>query len=177
MLLLHGDEVCFDFYEKFAILAGFDLSLACMEIFSLNLLSPLYYVSTEERDPFGFAGNADGTESEKLYCFELDENERNSFEPDKERLLGRLVFGGEAAGDLPGGNEGPREHEGAFELPRGIYLFAQERRILNKKEIISMAAEIQSEGLWQRLKPGKLLYLRFLYEDGSWVTQLLRPKI
>jgi hypothetical protein len=75
-------------------------------------------------------------------------------------------------------DEGSRdnaEKETLCELPRGDYLFAQIRQVLNREEIVSMAVEIQKEGLWQRLKPGKRLYLRFLVEDGSFVTQLFRP--
>jgi len=121
-----------------------------MEIQTLTLLSPLYYTSTEG-DPFNYR-EGDG---EKLYCFRLDENEYSCFEPNKETLLGRLVF-----------NQ---------VLPEGNYLFAQKRAILSRDEIIDMAAEIQAEGLWQRLKPGKTLYLRYLFEDSKAVTQLFRP--
>jgi len=61
-----------------------------------------------------------------------------------------------------------------LELPQGSYLFSQKREILNREEIIAMAIDIQQEGLWQRLKLGKKLYLRYLYEDGKCVTQILR---
>jgi len=121
-----------------------------MEIQSLTLLSPLYYTATEN-DPFNYR-EGDG---EKLYCFLLDENEYCSFEPNRETLLGRLV--------------------NSQVLPEGNYLFAQKREILSRDEIIDMAVEIQAEGLWQRLKPGKTLYLRYLFEDSKAVTQLFRP--
>jgi len=121
-----------------------------MEIQTLTMLSPLYYAPAEG-DPFNYR-KEDG---EKLYCFQLNENECNNFEPDRETLIGPLVF--------------------SQVLPGGEYLFAQKREILSKDEIIDMAVEIQAEGLWQRLKPGKTLYLRYLYEDGSAVTQLYRP--
>ena len=121
-----------------------------MEIQILTLLFPLYYTSTES-DPFNYR-EEDG---EKLYCFLLNENEYCSFEPNRETLLGRLVF--------------------SQVLPEGNYLFAQKREILSRDEIIDMAVEIQSEGLWQRLKPGKTLYLRYLFEDSKAVTQLYRP--
>ena len=133
-----------------------------MEIRTLNLLSPLYYAAVAESNPFGKQSG------EKLYCFSLDENEFRIFEPDKNRLLGQLVFGGEAAGNREGA-------KALFELPRGSYLFAQERLSLSQDEIISLAIEVQLEGLWQRHKLGKLLYLRYLTEDGSEVTQLFRP--
>jgi len=121
-----------------------------MEIQILTLLFPLYYTSTES-DPFNYR-EEDG---EKLYCFLLNENEYYSFEPNRETLLGRLVF--------------------SQVLPEGNYLFAQKREILSRDEIIDMAVEIQAEGLWQRLKPGKTLYLRYLFEDSKAVTQLYRP--
>jgi hypothetical protein len=133
-----------------------------MEIQTLNLLSPIYYTETDS-DPFNYR-EGDG---EKLFCFSLDEKERLSFEPAKEALLGRLVFSADAAKNQP---------EGILKtLPAGNYLFAQKREILNREEIIDMAVEIQAEGLWQRLKPGKTLYLRYLFEDSKPVTQLYRP--
>jgi hypothetical protein len=61
------------------------------------------------------------------------------------------------------------------ELPRGNYLFAQVRETLSRDEIIDLAIEVQSEGLWQRLELGFKYYLRFLFEDGSPVTQVFRP--
>jgi len=121
-----------------------------MEIQILTLLFPIYY-TTAESDPFNYK-EGDG---EKLYCFLLNENEYCSFEPDKETLLGPLVF--------------------SQALPEGNYIFAQKREILSRDEIIDMAVEIQAEGLWQRLKPGKMLYLRYLFEDSKSVTQLYRP--
>ena len=121
-----------------------------MEIQSLTLLFPLNYTSTEG-DPFNYR-EGDG---EKLYCFLLDENEYSSFEPNRETLLGPLVF--------------------SQALQEGNYLFAQKREILSRDEIIDMAVEIQAEGLWQRLKPGETLYLRYLFEDSKAVTQLYRP--
>ena len=133
-----------------------------IEIFHLNLNSPLYVRLAEELLPFEKAVTDTG--AEKIFCFELNEGECLAFEPEPGRLLGRLIFSGEAT---PG--------EGTEQIPKGNYLFAQRREFLGKDEIIAMAAEIQAEGLWQRLKPGKNLYLRYLFEDGSWVTQLFRP--
>ena len=131
------------------------------EILTLKLVYPLLYVQLNNPDPFA------GPDTERLFCFELDEKEAAGFEPDRGKFPGKLVSGGMAAKPGPG--------EKAFELPRGDYLFAQKREILGREEIIDMAVEIQSEGLWRRLVPGKMLYLRYLFEDGSWVTQLLRP--
>ena len=139
-----------------------------IEIFTLKLVSPLFYIPSNELDPFD-GGQIKNTniDTERLFCFELDEDEAASFEPNREKFPGKLVSGGIAA---KSGQDGK-----AFKLPEGDYLFAQKREIPGRKEIISMAVEIQSEGLWRRLVPGKMLYLRYLFEDGSWVTQLLRP--
>jgi len=127
-----------------------------MEIFLLHIHSPLCFASG--RDPFSFRGESVENESgEKLFCFELDETQRLSFEPDTDKLLEKTISGEK------------------LELPQGDYLFAQQRKILSREEIIALAAEIQQEGLWQRLTPGKKLYLRYLFEDGSFVTQVLRP--
>ena len=148
-----------------------------MEIQKLSLLAPLYYVPLASPNPF--AEDADqSTESERLYCFELDEKQCLSFEPEKNALLGSSVFGGQKDIAFQGAVLKDAAFHGAealLELPAGNYLFAQEREILDRESIINMAVEIQLEGLWQRLKLGRRLYLRRLYEDGSEVTQLLRP--
>ena len=137
-----------------------------MEITKLKLFSPLCYIPVAECDPFAYTDSAG---VERLCCFDLDEEQYLSFEPDKEKILGRLVFGSYA-------NEPGRAGEnGKVELPGGNYLFVQKEGILGREDIIALAVEIQSEGLWQRLKPGKRLYLRHLFEDGRWVTQLFRP--
>jgi len=134
-----------------------------MEILKLNLLAPLYYSPEAAPDPFSYR-EGDG---EKLYCFEIDENQRLSIEPDAKTLLKKLVFGGCV------GLQG----EAQLELPVGDYLFAQERELLGRDDIIAAAIEIQAEGLWQRLEPGNRLYLRRLFEDGRSVTQLFRPLV
>ena len=136
------------------------------EISRLNLVSPLFFEPIEESQPFGNGGEA-GTGGEKLFCFELDESSYRSFEPDRALILKELVFSGKA---VKGSAKGAWHH-----LPQGNYLFAQKREILSKEEIIGLAVEIQQEGLWQRLRPGKMLYLRYLFEDGRPVTQLFRP--
>ena len=140
-----------------------------VEIARLNLLSPLYYASDKSSDPFGYREGS----GEMLFCFELNEAQRLIFEPEKAELLGNLVFAAKAVAQAGEGKTGAAE--ALRELPKGDYLFAQKREILSREDIIDMAAEIQSEGLWQRLKPGKRLYLRYLYEDGCSVTQLFRP--
>ena len=136
-----------------------------MEIQIFTLLSPLYYTEADS-DPFNYR-EGDG---EKLYCFQLDENEYCNFEPDKEALIGRQIFSANAID--------PKKEKTVKTLqvlPGGDYLFAQKREIPSRKEIMDMAVEIQAEGLWRRLKPGKTLYLRYLFEDSKAVTQLYRP--
>ena len=136
-----------------------------VEIFHLNLVSPIYVIPEEDPRPFQSpALNDGGSGQEKIFCYELDEVQCLAFEPDQNKLFGRLIFGGVSVAA-----------EGGAQIPKGNYLFAQRREILNKDEIIAMAVEIQMEGLWQRLKPLNKLYLRYLFEDGSWVTQLYRP--
>jgi len=138
-----------------------------MEIQRLKLLAPLCYFPEAEPDPFSYMeGNG-----EKLYCFEIDETQRLNIEPDAKTLLKKLIFGGNAAAPDCAGAAGG----GRTELPAGDYLFAQEREILGREEIIAAAVEIQAEGLWQRFEPGNRLYLRYLFEDGRGVTQLFRP--
>ena len=139
-----------------------------IEIFTLKLVSPIFYILSNELEPFdGGQIKKANIDTEKLFCFELDGEVAASFEPNREKYPGKLVSGGISSKPGPG--------EKTFELPKGDYLFAQKREIPGREEIISMALEIQSEGLWRRLVPGKMLYLRYLFEDGSWVTQLLRP--
>ena len=136
------------------------------EILRLNLLSPLFYSPDNGADPFNCP-----EDGERLFCFKLNQAQYLNFEPDKEGFIGSLIFSGKAL------DEGDTELKGeaSLELPAGNYMFAQEKRLLNRDEIIDMAIEIQSETLWQRLKPEGKLFLRYLYEDGNWVTQLFRP--
>ncbi|MCL2601194.1 MAG: hypothetical protein FWD91_00110 [Treponema sp.] len=135
------------------------------EITSLKLFSPLYYSSDGATDPFSYS-EGDG---EKLFCFELEETAAGTFQPDRATFPGSLLFCGKAAdSSAAGGNAGDSE------LPAGNYLFAQKREVLSRESIITMAMEIQQEGLWQRQPLGRKLYLRYLFEDGCPVTQLFR---
>jgi len=61
-------------------------------------------------------------------------------------------------------------------LPSGNYLFVQYRGslLLKQDEWLDMAIEQQKDGLWERHKPGNLLFVRYLHEDGEYVTQLFR---
>jgi hypothetical protein len=61
------------------------------------------------------------------------------------------------------------------ELPRGSYLFAQERGTLNREEMLALVIDMQKDGLWERLRLGGHLYLRHVYGDHGIVTQIFRP--
>ena len=140
------------------------------EIFRLNLISPLYYSPGGASDPFGYGESPEGAAgTEKLFCFELEETQFRNIEPDRDKCMGSLAFYGVSV--PPKGTEKGKPGS----LPQGNYLFAQKRELLNRETIINLAIELQQEALWQRLVPGKALYLRYLYEDGRPVTQLFRP--
>jgi hypothetical protein len=148
-----------------------------MDIFisKLNLRAPLLYVlqegvSQNACDPFDYR-KEDG---EKIFRFELDESLYREFEPDKNAFLRAPVFCGKRAAEVrEGACEGACENADG-ELPAGNYLFAQKRGTTNRAEVLDMAAEIQQEGLWQKLLLGKNCYLRYLFEDGKEVTQIFR---
>ena len=142
------------------------------EILRLHLQNPLYYKSDSSLEPFG--GAQKPLNEEMLFCFKLEQSIANNFEPDIKSFPGILVFSGffsEMADKKITGKNSAQ----VLELPSGNYLFAQERKLLDREKIIFMAMEIQNEGLWQRLKLGSCYYLRFLYEDNSMVTQIFRP--
>jgi len=92
-----------------------------------------------------------------IFCYELNRLQSQTIEPDPAQLLGQQISEGS--------------------LPAGIYLFTQKRsgNPLNQEEWLEMAIEQQKDGLWERYKPGNLLYVRFLFEDEANVTQVFRP--
>jgi hypothetical protein len=136
----------------------------------LELLAPLSYIPAPELIPFRFETGPqaqDGAGEEFFFCFDINETQGQSIEPDPAAFLGPLI----AAGSAPPSPAYP----GGLELPRGRYLFAQERAALGREEVIQMAVEIQKDGLWERLRLENRLYVRYLYEDGEPVTQIFRP--
>jgi hypothetical protein len=140
----------------------------------LELRAPLLYTRSPDLVPFG-----PEADRERLFCFALDETQGKSIEPDPAAFLGPLLAAGyePSAATANAAETGSRE---TLELPRGHYLFAQERRTPpngppGRDEVISMAIEVQKDGLWERLSLEGRLYLRYLYEDGSIVTQVFRP--
>ena len=142
-----------------------------IEIVRLKLQAPLFYVAVNGLLPF----DNKEIKGEKLFCFELDLAQYSNFEPEKEKFFEKLVFAGEPVDKLNFQQSVKQDPAKKFlEVPRGNYLFFQKQGILAREELAVIAAEMQMEGLWQRLKPGNNLYLRYLFEDEKWVTQLLR---
>jgi hypothetical protein len=139
-------------------------------VLKLDLRSSLFYIPDESPEPFRglpFTG-------ESLFCFEVNPDQGLRIDPQGAAYLGKLICGGKqdtrAASQKPGPGSFP-----SLELPAGKYLFSQIRNLLDREAIIEMAMEIQKEGLWERLRLGRLVYLRYLFEDLSPVTQVFRP--
>jgi hypothetical protein len=133
----------------------------------LNLCTPLQYVRVESQ-------NTPTVEGETLLCYEVNPVQGGSIEPDRDRFLGRLLFIGEKTAETPGGSG--KKTEELVSLPQGDYLFMQCRSdaVLTRDEWLDLAIEQQKDGLWERNKTGNILYIRFLFEDGAFVTQVFR---
>jgi hypothetical protein len=129
----------------------------------LDLRAPLCYAEAPNLAPFVYGADS-GPQGEAVFCFELDPSQSCGIEPDRKRFLGTLVFAARAEAGAA-----------AVQIPAGLYLFSQKREALGRDACIDMAIEQQKDGLWERLKLEGLLYLRYLFEDGSPVTQLFRP--
>jgi hypothetical protein len=131
----------------------------------LDLRAPLMYTEAPELDAFGYSFPASPLQ-EFIFCFELDQEQSQRIDPQADSFLGRLVFSGR--------NIQSRE-QGDLQLPAGLYLFTQQRKVIDRDKCIALAIEQQKDGLWERVKPGNRLFIRRLYEDSSPVTQLFRP--
>ncbi|MDR0456840.1 MAG: hypothetical protein LBH20_09185 [Treponema sp.] len=129
----------------------------------LDLRAPLEYEETPGLIPFQRLPSADETAEELLLCFELDREQAGRIDPDADCFLGKLVFSGTGGG------------QGKVQLPAGLYLFDQQRRALDRQDCVDMAIEQQKDGLWEQLRLENRLYIRYLFEDGSPVTQIFRP--
>jgi hypothetical protein len=110
---------------------------------------------------------------EILLCYELNPVQSLSIEPDRDHFLGNLVFVGLKP---PVTSNGCTQENNVVSLPQGNYLFTQRRgeAVLSKDEWLDLAIEQQKDGLWEREKLKNLLYIRFLNEDGAFVTQIFR---
>ena len=146
-------------------------------LMSLVLHTPLFYAKTADL-PQKICQN-----EEFLLFFELNAAQSRSIEPDPEKLLGPLIFSGRKTGDSEMLLKNMQDYTSGNTqyltlLPKGNYLFMQRRSVLpealDNKGWLDLAVEQQKDGLWERYKPESSLYVRFLYEDGSFVTQLFR---
>jgi len=119
-----------------------------------------------------------------MICYKINPLQSRNIEPEQGEFLSSTVFTGHRVGDNLQENKKNEKNnptkgqkpERTAELPQGLYLFVQQRsaKILNRDERLDMAIEQQKDGLWERNKLGNLLYVRYLYEDGEFVTQLFR---
>ena len=130
----------------------------------LKLCAPLEYFSAPELDFFAGPFVQNDSAPELLFCFEIEREQGGHIDPQADGFLGRPVFSGRGDGK-----------EGEHCLPAGLYLFVQKRKALGPEECISMAIEQQKDGLWERLQLENRLYIRYLFEDHSPVTQFFRP--
>ena len=129
----------------------------------LDLRAPLEYAEAPGLTPFGGMFPEGNASRETLFCFELDGEQAGRFEPEADCFLGKLVFAG-----IKGSGQKK------VLLQTGPYLFTQQRKTLNREECIYLAIDQQKDGLWEKLKLGSRLYIRFLTEDDRAVTQLFR---
>jgi hypothetical protein len=133
-----------------------------LNYFALDLRKNLEYVQADI-PPFTFPHDAE----EVLNVFTADEAEGKSIEPVVSKILGQV----QKIGVIKKNNHG---EDAGVELPAGNYFFSQVREILTEEGSAELAAEVQKEALWERRKLGAKIYLRYLYEHGSPVTQVFR---
>ena len=135
----------------------------------LDLCAPLLYTKAEKL-PFEIH------ESEEFLLFyELDRTQCLSIEPERASLAGKLTFIGRKTTDSP--DSLPEAGKDSAILPAGKYIFTQYRgnsALLKQEEWLDMAIEQQKDALWERYKIKNRLYIRYLYEDNAFVTQLFR---
>jgi hypothetical protein len=152
----------------------------------LNLCTPLQYNRSTSQDPSLL--KYEKLENEEIIlCYEVNPVQGSSIEPDQDYFLGKLLFIGQklpeskvvsTSSATQGQNidTDEREKNNLVSLPQGNYLFTQYRseEVLSSDEWLDLAIEQQKDGLWERNKLLNLLYIRFLFEDGSFVTQVFR---
>jgi len=141
----------------------------------LNLCTPLQYIKSVCQDPSQL--KYEKLENEEiLLCYEVNPVQGCSIEPDRDYFLGKLLFIGQKLPESQNGGIDETEKNNLVLLPQGNYLFTQCRSeaVLNRDEWLDLAIEQQKDGLWERNKLLNLLYIRFLFEDGSFVTQVFR---
>jgi len=138
----------------------------------LNLCTPLQYNKSESQN----LSLLKLENEEILLCYEVNPVQGCSIEPDRDYFLGRLLFIGKKLPESQNGDVDEKERNSLVLLPQGNYLFTQCRSdaVLSRDEWLDLAIEQQKDGLWERYKLLNLLYIRFLFEDGSFVTQVFR---
>jgi len=141
----------------------------------LNLCTPLQYIKSACQDPL-LLKYEKLENDEILLCYEVDSVQGSSIEPDRDYLLGKLLFIGQKLPETQNEGTEKTERNNFVSLPQGNYLFMQCRSeaVLSRDEWLDLAIEQQKDGLWERNKLLNLLYVRFLFEDGSFVTQVFR---
>jgi hypothetical protein len=135
----------------------------------LNLCTALLYNKAVCQDTSFLKSKWLEKENEEiLLCYQVNPVQGCSIEPDRDHFLSKLLFVGQKSSETAGDN--------LVSLPQGDYLFTQCRAdaVLGNDEWLDLAIEQQKDGLWERNKPGNLLYVRFLFEDGAFVTQVFR---
>jgi len=144
-----------------------------ISLIKLDLRSPLLYLCVKE------LSSKFNKNDEFLLCYDLNPIQSLSIEPDKEELPGTLVFRGYKAENSRLSPENLTVE--TVTLPAGEYLFTQRRDTLSKektvnfyKDWLDLAIEQQKDGLWERYKLKNMLYVRYLFEDGKFVTQIFR---
>ena len=141
-----------------------------IDIIRLDLQNPLFYDPDPALKPFDMPFTSEHKKKEMLFCFEIEEAASLEFDAKREFFPGTLL----ACGQALNGNPLGLTEKSLVELPKARYFFAQVRELLDREAIIDLIMDIQQEALWQRTIPDKRLYLRFLYEDKSFVTQVFR---
>ena len=134
-------------------------------LLNLDLNTPLIY-SKIVYFPAGIREN-----EEFLLFYELNPAQSGSIEPVKELFLLKLIYIGKKPPDTD------LADADRIILPAGKYVFSQQRGdspILNQDELLDMAVEQQKDALWERYNLKNRLYVRYLYEDNAFVTQLFR---
>jgi len=145
-----------------------------ISIINLELCSPLFYSSVKNL-PL-----KPGKNDEFLLYYELNPIQSSSIEPDREQLSGILVFSGVKTEDDSRWHQDKLTPQTVI-LPAGKYLFSQYRTALSEEKPLNfytdwldLAIEQQKDGLWERYKLKNKLYVRYLFEDGKYVTQNFR---
>jgi hypothetical protein len=141
----------------------------------LNLCTPLQYIKSVRQDPSLL--KYEKLENEEIIlCYEVNPVQGSSIEPDRDYFLGKLLFIGQKLPVSQNGGTDETERNNLVLLPQGNYLFTQccSEAVLSRDEWLDLAIEQQKDGLWERYKLLNLLYIRFLFEDGSFVTQVFR---